>query len=375
MTILDRYILWHFFRNFVLWLFCLAGVVVLIDIFTKVESLIAAGNAAGSVWTTFVSFCFFRMLPMGLSMAALIALASAMMTLAMMMRSNEIVPIQAAGISDLRIVLPLFGAVLVVAFGGVVFREAFLPSYLDRLTDNPNTFVGLGGLAMMSKVDNETGVTLQGDRIFTRSHRIESPSFTLRAPLVRRAVLLKGSEAIYEPKTAEHPAGFLMRGVTNLRETVPQSISLGDRTVVFTPQEHKWLNADECFVATRVPFMYLAVSDTWRVYASTWEMMSAVRNPSLEIGTSQYSTIHGRIVQPFLDLSLIFLGLPLLFSRSDRNVFKTIGLSALLVVGVLAMRETSLFLGTNSGAPVLGAWFPLMLLVPLSVRSFYGLLE
>ena len=37
-------------------------------------------------------------------------------------------------------------------------------------------------------------------------------------------------------------------------------------------------------------------------------------------------TIHSRIVQPLLDMTLLFLGLPLVVSRESRNVFMAIGL-------------------------------------------------
>lgn len=375
MTIIDRYILFHFFRNFLLWLFCLAGVVVLLDVFTKIDSLIEAGREAGSVWQTFVGYGFFRMLPMTLSMSALIALASAMMTIASMMRANELVPIQAAGISDLRIIAPFIGAVIFIAAGGVILREVVLPRYMDRLTDQPATYVNARGMPMMSKVDNETGITLQGDRIFTRTREIAAPTFTLRVPLVKRVTVLKAARGIYCEANQQHPAGFLLKEVADLGELQNHHAEFNGRVIVFSPTAASWLAKNECFVATRIPFMCLAISDSWRIYASTWDMMAAVRNPSVEIGTSQYSIIHGRIAQPFLDLALVFLGLPLLFTRVDRNIFKTLGVSALLVFSVLIVREAALFLGSSSGAPVLGAWIPLMIFVPLSARSFYGLIE
>ena len=43
-------------------------------------------------------------------------------------------------------------------------------------------------------------------------------------------------------------------------------------------------------------------------------------------------TIHARIVQPLLDITLLFLGLPLIVTRESRNVFLAMGMCMAVTV-------------------------------------------
>jgi lipopolysaccharide export system permease protein len=88
-----------------------------------------------------------------------------------------------------------------------------------------------------------------------------------------------------------------------------------------------------------------------------------------------HATIHSRFTQPVLDVTLLFLGLPVLLVGRDRNVFKAMGLSGLILMAFLLVCYASQFAGANSGMPVLGAWLPMMIFVPLAVNQFLLLRE
>ena len=99
------------------------------------------------------------------------------------------------------------------------------------------------------------------------------------------------------------------------------------------------------------------------------QLVRALRNPSLDYGADVRVAIHGRIVKPLLDLTLLFLGLPLVVTRENRNVFIAIGLCMLVtfaftvaVIGLQKLGEASYLL-----SPALAAWAPLMIFVPLAV--------
>jgi lipopolysaccharide export system permease protein len=63
-------------------------------------------------------------------------------------------------------------------------------------------------------------------------------------------------------------------------------------------------------------------------------MIRELRNPSSDLGADVRVAIHGRFMQPFLDTTLLFLGLPFVITRTNRNAFIAIGL-CLTVVTVL----------------------------------------
>ena len=91
--------------------------------------------------------------------------------------------------------------------------------------------------------------------------------------------------------------------------------------VVLTPHDTDWLKPDECFVASDITFNQLEGGPAWRQFASTGELLTGLHNRSLDYGADVRVTIHARLVQPILDVTLLFLGLPLVLSRQHRNVF------------------------------------------------------
>jgi lipopolysaccharide export system permease protein len=97
-------------------------------------------------------------------------------------------------------------------------------------------------------------------------------------------------------------------------------------------------------------------------------LIRGLRNRSLDYGAGERMVIHARMVQPLLDMTLLFLGLPLVLSRSNRNVFLAIGMCLALVVAFMLVVMGCKYLGANYWLePSLAAWLPLMIFVPCAV--------
>lgn len=116
---------------------------------------------------------------------------------------------------------------------------------------------------------------------------------------------------------------------------------------------------------------------TFRQFSSTVQLIGALRNRSLDYGTDVRVAIHSRIVQPFLDVTLLFLGLPLVLTRESRNVFLAIGMCLVVVTIFLGVAIGCQSLGSQSMvlSPALAAWLPLILFVPAAVASAQGMWE
>ena len=100
-------------------------------------------------------------------------------------------------------------------------------------------------------------------------------------------------------------------------------------------------------------------------------MVAGLKNPSLDFGADVRVAIHVRIVQPMLDVTLLFLGLPLVLARESRNMYLSIG----MCVGVVSIYSLTVlscqYLGTvYMLSPALSAWLPLMVYVPMAVAMF-----
>ena len=77
-------------------------------------------------------------------------------------------------------------------------------------------------------------------------------------------------------------------------------------------------------------------------------------------------TLHSRIVRPLLDLTLFLMGISLVLSQRNRDVFVTAGLCGVVVVvfsGVIVVCQA---MGNNGYllSPVMAAWIPLLVFAP-----------
>ena len=374
MSILDRYILRSFLFNFVGWNFCFVGIFVVFDLFTNFDSLMQAGKAAGSVPKVIFLYYFFKSIPIVMLLGSVLSLVAAMVTVAMLMRNNEFVPMQAAGISTQRVVQPLIIAVFCTTALFCVMREGLLPNIQDRVVMEAADFAENRGMPLNVARDKETDITIHGDRVFWSEKRISEPEFVLPRAITRQQLRLSGESAFHKPATKSRPAGYLLTGAQDRHILQSPTIMWGERPILITPVDANFLEPDQCFVVTNVPFESLASRDAWQ-YASVVSLISAARNKSLDVGNSMHATIHSRLTQPVLDMTLLFLGLPVLLVRGGRNVFKAIGLSSLLLFSFLLVCYVSQFAGANIGMPVLGAWLPMMIFVPLAVNQFFRLKE
>ena len=369
MTILDRYFLRSFFFNLIMWLFCVVGVFVVFDLVSNFDGLLKAGKETGSVAKLMLKHYVFGSIPIVMMIGSLLGLLSAMVTVAMVMRLNELVPIQAAGVSTFRIVRPLLIAFFLVVGLLCAVRELVLPQYTDEMMTD---FIGAArekGRIVNATIDHETDIVFQGDRLFHEEKRVSAPSFVVHKPIVKRSVTIKAENAVYHEANGDHPSGFMLSNVKEPKDL--ESLAFEERLVVITAKDAvDWVKPTDCFVVTKVPFSYFVSSESWSQYASTYEMVVAAWNPSLQLGPRTLGMIHSRLLMPFLDATVIFLGLPIILSRGDRNVFKAMGLCALIILAFVIVREGTQYLGTMVEQPVLGAWLPLMLFGPIAVNQF-----
>ncbi|MDR0522452.1 MAG: LptF/LptG family permease [Planctomycetaceae bacterium] len=372
MTILDRYILRTFLFNFICWNICFIGIFVVFDLFTNFDALSSAGKAAGNLPKVLFLYYFFKSLPLTLLLGSALMLGSAMVTAAVLIRNNEIIPIQAAGVPTLRIIQPLIWSVICVSAAFFLMQEFVLPAVQDRITMTPADYAEDKGTLFNVTLDNETGTRILGQRVFRRERRISEPDFNLSSPAVKQPVRILAENGYQQPATKQHPAGYLLTDVRNKEITKSPSVMFDGKPILITPPDAPdWLKPDQCFVVSNVPFESLASVDAWK-YASVLTLLSAANNKSLDAGTSIHATIHSRLIQPFLDITLFFLAFPLLF-YGNKNVFKSMGQICLILFGFMLVCYTCRFIGINYNMPVLGSWLPLIIFTPFAVNQYFQL--
>ena len=104
---------------------------------------------------------------------------------------------------------------------------------------------------------------------------------------------------------------------------------------------------------------------------STPELAAGLANPSLDFGADVRVMIHSRLVQPLADVTLLFLGLPLVLRRETRNVFVAVFLCLGLTVVFMLVGMACQYLGSIVFfRPSLAAWLPLLIFVPVATAMY-----
>ena len=370
LPIVDRYLLRQFIQTFLICFCSLTGLYVVIDGFANLEEFVTYAEKKGTLLSVMGEYYAYRSLSFFDTTSHILTLISAMFTVTWIQRHNEMTALEAAGIPKARIVKPVIVAAIVVILLSVFNREWLIPSVRQQLSFNAQDLGNSAAKQLQPRFDNETDVWLGGaaSKMIAAEQRIQQPEFSLPATLGRYGSRVAAEDAFYQPPHDGQPGGFLFRNVEQPQDLDNKpSLSIGDRAIFLTPRDTPWLKPGECFVVTNVSFEHLLGGGA-RQFASTAELIEGLKNRSLDFGAGERSVIHARIVQPVLDLTLLFLGLPLVLSRSNRNVFVAIGLCLVLVLAFMLVVMGCKYLGSSYWLePSLAAWLPLMIFVPCAV--------
>jgi lipopolysaccharide export system permease protein len=371
MFILPRYLLRQFLQIFVICFVSLIGLYIVIDLFGHLDHFSSYAEKEGNLLGVIARYYAYHSLAFFDGVSGLLAMISAMFTVAWLARHQEMTALLAAGISKFRIIKPLLLAAAAVSLMGVLNRELVIPipQVRDEITRDTKDLGGGVERDLEAQFDAVSNILIGGDKIVLAERRIVRPSFILMAPdLARFGNHLSAPNAYYVDANADHPAGFVLAGVTAPKQPGQlASLVVDGRPVILTPRDADWLAADELFVASGVQFQLLAAGSKWRTYASLPELIRELKNPSANSGADVRVAIHTRLMQFFMDGTLVLLGLPVILSRRSRNPYVSIGIclgvAMLFMLTALACQSLG---SVNMMRPTLAAWLPLLAFVPVA---------
>src|SRR5512136_2424643 len=98
MQIMDRYLLRHFLQSFAICFCCFAGLYVVFDAFTNLDSFFRAADKQGRLLEVMASYYGCRMFWVFDRTVGVLALTAAMFTATWIQRHNELTALMAAGI-------------------------------------------------------------------------------------------------------------------------------------------------------------------------------------------------------------------------------------------------------------------------------------
>jgi lipopolysaccharide export system permease protein len=367
-TIIDRYMLRQFVQVLMICFLSLTGLYIVIDAFGHLDHFVDYSKEHGSLLGTLAGFYGYQAVAFFDRTSGVLTLIALMFTVTWIQRHNEMTALLAAGIPRTRVLRPVLVAAIGVSLAAAANREVVMPGLREQLTRNTKNLGGEQEALMQSRFDSQTDILIGGERIVPAEKKIVAASFVLPRRLDRFGKQLTAREARFLGADGPRPSGYLLSGVTAPKALLKQpSLLLAGEPVVVTPVGNDWLEADQIFVVSGVSFEFLAAGANWRDFAATSEMIHQLRSPSTDLGNDVRVAIHTRFIQPFLDTTLLLLGLPFVVTRTNRNPFIAIGLCLAVVTVFMLVVLGCQSLGSSGWLrPALAAWLPLMIFAPIA---------
>ncbi len=369
MHTIDRYVLRNFFRVFLICLASVTGMYFVADFVGNLTEFVDHADSRDNPWIVLGTFYGAR-LPWFFDLTSrVIALTASVFVVTLLQRQNEMAALTAAGISRRRIVMPLVFATLLISLLAAANREFGIPSVRRQLCRRSRDWVGDGGRKLTPTFDIKTGILIGGQKTYADTRRITSPTFRLPTGLDGFSATIAANQALYQDESQDRPGGYLLQEVSEPRDlTERPSVQTGGEYIILSPHDTSWLKENECFVVSKVTFERIENGTQWYRLSSTFELLRGLRDRTIDATSDVCVMLHSRLIQPVLDMTLVFLGLPIVLSRHRRNVFVAVGLCVLVVAGFSIVVIGFQALGTNYLIrPSLAAWCPLMIFVPCAV--------
>jgi lipopolysaccharide export system permease protein len=368
-TIIDRYMLRQFVQVMIICFLSLIGLYIVIDAFGHLDHFIDYADKHGNLMQIMATYYAYRAIAFFDRMSGVLTLVAVMFTITWIQRHHEMTALLAAGIKRTRVLRSVLLAAVAVSIVAAANREIVMPSIRQHLSTDSKNLGGEEAAVMQARWDSQTEIFIGGDKIIPSTQTIASANFMLPRHFDQFGKRLTAREARYLPATEKLPSGYLLSGVTGPKALLKTpSLLLDNKPIIITPVGNDWLEPDQIFVVSGVSFEFLAAGATWRDFASTRELIHQLRSPSTDLGADVRVAIHSRFLQPFLDTTLLFLGLPFVITRTNRNPFIAIGLCLAVVTVFMVTVLGCQSLGSGGWLqPSLAAWLPLMIFAPVAV--------
>ncbi len=381
MTIVDRYLLLQFLKIFFICFVSFAGLYVVIHMSTNLDEVVEIAGRPGGVTTLAADFYGPRVLDFFNRTAGILILVAAVFAIAMMQRRRESTATEAAGITKFRLVRSIVFAAIVIIAMAAVCREIYIPHYKATLVRSLTNWTDSGTVAMHQVKDLETGILVKGEKLILNESRISNIQLTLPRRISTEYLDLKADFGVVLANNNEldRPAGVLLQVNIEPAKILDSADIRSDQgdVVVFTPVSNAWLKPTEVFVVCDLDVDEIAYGENLSQYSSLVEMIESLKRPSNRFGLGDQVAIHSRIIQPFLEFTLLLVGLPVVICNPNRNIFLGAAICMIMIMGIQAVSAACQSLGGYGmiQPAALAAWIPIFVFFPFSAFSIRKLFD
>jgi len=341
MTILQRYLLKRFLPSFLYCLLIFISLYVIVDLFDNLDEII------NQKWSfLFLTKHYLNYIPLILTRISPIAvLLGILHCLGSLAKTNEIVPIKAAGVNFLKIITPIFYLGIVISLAVFIINEKLVP-----LTSNP--------LSKKEKVLRN--VTLCGNKkqiFYIRKYDIDK---NIAQDLI---IFIQDKNKNIRQKIVAQKAEWI-NNRWNFSDVVVSKInSYGKIEGKALKYKQKMIDIEEKpedFISSskKIDFM------------SSRELKKMIERLSSANYKHQRELVdwHYKISFPWINLIIMFLGFSFGIANKGRGgIFVRIGISLILCLIYHGVISISLALGKGGFMPpLISAWLPHFIFIIIS---------
>jgi lipopolysaccharide export system permease protein len=350
--IFDRYLIRIFVRSFLICFTSMVGLYVVIDAFANLDEFSERAKGVTSMLATMAGYYTYRVSLFFDELAGVITTMSAMFTFSWIQRTNELMPMLAAGVPIRRIVAPVLIAAAVVCGLTVANQELVIPRIAAELVKerDDDSFRRVKG----HYAHDPRGILFNGDEC-NRQKQTVIPAFITLQPPSFPLLGLRAREAEYiAPGTGDPSGGWILRGVT------PSTFQCSEK--VLQP-----LDDGDYVLHTTIAFDHVMRKQTHK-YSSTRELIDELRRGQGGIPAETVVMLHTRLTRPLAMITLLFLALPFVLSGTDRRMVSLVGLSLVVSLAFQMFTQLCHWLGQMEiVGPPLAAWLPVLVFGTLAV--------
>jgi lipopolysaccharide export system permease protein len=351
---IDRYVLRYFWSSLAVVFVFFFGFFMVIDLFAHAEDFIESARyhaiPARVMAMRVAGYYLFKSPSVFLQVAPFVTVIGALVAVARMNRSNELIPVLMSGRSIFRMLRPLFVAAFFLGGFMLTVQEFVAPAASDhRLAQFSFLVGGRTSVKVKSELGDEEGNQWARIEIDPIGHRLDHAT-------VYRIVVVDGVTRVDRADLAgstydavrggwrreggidvasDGPAGHVIRHV----ELFPSSL---------TPQQ---LLAQE-----KDPFDLS--------FAELGHLFALSRQPRFQV------LMHYHVTFPFANLLLLLLAIPFVLRYDRQRVMQGLAVAFFLCVAYFAVDAALRGMGERTLHPVLAAWFAPLFFGALGITLF-----
>jgi lipopolysaccharide export system permease protein len=359
---IDRLLVKGYFKAYLVCLVSLLSLYIVIDLFTNLDDFTAKKPGLLPILSHIASYYAYRSSKIFDQLCEPIVLLAAMFTVAWMQRNNELLPLLSAGVSTRRVVLPVLLSAWVMLTLAVVNGELVIPRIATKLVLDKSDPEAEKEVTVRA-AHEPNGIEIDGGVASRRGLVVRPFNCTIPAGVARNLTHLAAAEAYYKPLEPDEPrsGGWL------LINAQPPTLENWDNKAVLEP-----IDRGKYFLrTTEIDFESLTRDPKWFQLASTPRLFEELQNPDTTRVASLAVLFHMRLTRPILGMVLVFMGLSVILTDQNRNVFISAGLClvlcAVFFAGIFAARQLG---EADMLSPALAAWLPVLLFGPLAFVMF-----